>query len=182
MTIQQWNIPITGFTQHAGAANGFDRLWNTLRPLSSGTTAVVTPQRWRANFDHLADFIDRHSIRPTINVYAYSWGCGHGFIQLAKHLKKRGLQIKHAVLCDPVYHSWLRPWRALICSPAIKIPSNVTRVSWFRQYQDKPRATELKAADPRKTHIEPPVILQRAHAWMEDAPEFTEKCLAVAKG
>ena len=182
MTIEKWLIPITGFTQHGGAANGFDKLWNALRPLACESTSVVTPQRWRANFDHLADFVDRHSINPTISVFAYSWGCGHGFIQFAKQLEKRGLTINHAVLCDPVYHSWVRPWRALLCSPAIKIKPNVTRVSWFRQYMNKPRATNLRAVDPRKTHIEAAVVLRRTHEFMEDSSEFINKSLSVARG
>lgn len=109
--IERWLIPITGFTQDVGHPNGFDRLWLKLREFASETTSVVTPLRWRANFGQLADFIRRQSCdNPDIRIFAYSWGCGHGAMLLAKALGQRGLRVRHAVLNDPVYHSWLRPW------------------------------------------------------------------------
>lgn len=175
----RWIVPITGFTQSIAEPTGFDSLWHRLRDFDVGSSVVLTPQEWKANFGHIAEFIFRHKghTDPPVYVFAYSWGCGRGFVRLAKELKKRGITIDHAVLCDPVYHSWSRLWRAVLFSPAIKIPSNVKRVSWFRQEQSYPRATTLKAVG--NTLIEPPVTLNNDHAWMDDASEFHAKCLEV---
>lgn len=182
VTIKKWIIPISGFTQDRGRANGFDKLWTRLKTLGSADTEVVIPQRWRSNFDSLADFIDRHSDENArVIVIAYSWGCGHGFRQFAGHLAKRGIGISHAVLCDPVYHDWLRLWRSLIFSPPIMIPVNVARVTWFRQYKNKPAGTELKAIDVTCTHISEPVVLQRTHEYMDDAPQFHEHAFRMAE-
>jgi len=179
--IKRWLVPITGFTQELGTPNGFDRLWKRLRNYSSNSVSVVTPQRWRANFDSLASFIDRQSSpSPDIRIFAYSWGCGHGFLQLAKQLRKRGHKISQAVLCDPVYHSWLRPWRAMLCSPHIRIPDNVERVRWMRQHQNRPRGTDLVADSP-DTVIDSPVILARNHEFMDDSPEFQAIAMEAAK-
>lgn len=176
--IKRWIIPITGFTQDIGRASGFDKLWLKLRPFASETTSVITPQRWRANFDSLADFIGRHSEDdPEILIAAYSWGCGHGFLQLAKELGDRGLKIRRAILCDPVYHSWWRLWRALYFSPDIKIPRNVGRVSWLWQKRNRPRGTHLRLSRGADTVIDKPVLCNRTHAWMDDAPEFHKMVL-----
>ena len=183
---KKWIVPITGFTQSIDRPNGFDSLWHKLRELpelDGSSSVVMTPQEWSASFGHIANFIHRHkngSEEPLIYVFAYSWGCGRGFIRLAKELKKRGMSIQHAVLCDPVFHSWARIWRSMVFSPAIKIPSNVHRVSWFRQKQNRPRATELVATG-KYTVIDQPIWLKRSHEWMDDAPEFHEKCLEVCR-
>jgi hypothetical protein len=180
--IHKWHIPISGFTQGIDRANGFDKLWLKLRDKAGENVSVVTPQRWSADFDSLADFIDRMSPdgkTPEINIYAYSWGCGRGFIQLSEELGKRGLIVLNAVLCDPVFYSRWRPWRAMVASPAITIPKNVNQVYWFYQRQNRPCATELRPLA-STTAIAPGVELRREHAWMDDAPQFHEKCMEVA--
>lgn len=181
--IRKWVVPISGFTQTIGQPNGFDKLWRQLRALSRLNACIIEPQRWRARFDHLASFIVRHSNghTPEIHVPCYSWGCGHGFISFAKELRKRGVEITTAILCDPVYHHWLRPWRALIFSPQIVIPDNVRTVFSFRQFVDWPRGTELKAADPEKTTIVPPLELIAGHVHMDDQPQFHAKVLEVVQ-
>ncbi len=183
MKILNWHIPISGFTQSIDRANGFDKLWLNLRPLVNEETSLLPPQRWNANFSGIAEFIHRmrpEKQLPDIRVYAYSWGCGHGFQRLSKELWKRGLVIRKAVLCDPVYHSWWRPWRSMIFSPNITIRKNVNHVDWFFQRQNKPQGTTLVAATSWTT-ITAGVELNYNHAYMEDAPEFHAKCLEVAK-
>ena len=181
--IERWHIPISGFTQSIDRANGFDKLWLKLRSVVNEETSLLPPQRWHADFAAIAAFIHRMRPQklPDIRVYAYSWGCGHGFITLAKELDKRGLRISHAVLCDPVYHSWWRPWRAMLAgkwSPPLVIPKNVHQVFWFYQRQNRPQATEL-IAEAGGTVIHPGVRLGRDHEWMDDAPQFHTKCLEV---
>lgn len=178
----KWIVPISGFTQSIKSGTGFDRLWKKLRTLSGPDIVVVTPQRWCAKFDHLAEFIFRHSQPdpPTVIVAAYSWGCGYGALALFKELRKRGIKVDHAVLCDPVYHSWTRPWRALIFSEGIVIPSNVREVTWFRQYQDRPRGTNLIPYDEDATLIHEPTVLSRGHVYMDDAEPFHRAVLEAA--
>lgn len=183
--IERWHIPISGFTQSIDRANGFDRLWKKLRPLVSESCSLLPPQRWNADFSAIAEFVHRMRPQksPDIRVYAYSWGCGHGFMQLAKELKRRGLSISHAVLSDPVFHSWWRPWRSVMTgkwSPPIIIPENVHQVYWFYQRQNRPQATEL-IAKTGVTVIHAGVRLERNHEWMDDAPEFWAKCLEIAE-
>lgn len=183
--IEKWHIPISGFTQSINKSSGFDKLWLKLREQSSEKVSVVNPLRWRANFDSLAEFIFRmknNGKTPDINIYAYSWGAGHGFISLSKELAKRGLLVRNAVLCDPIYHSWWRPWRAMMTgklSPPIVIPRNVNRVHWFYQRQNTPQATSLKSQW-IYTVIEEGVELKANHEWMDDQAEFHDKCLDVA--
>ena len=184
--IRQWHIPISGLTQNIDRQNGFDRLWKQLRPLASEHVSLLPPQRWRADFSAIAEFIHRmkpENTVPDIRVYAYSWGCGHGFVKLAGELLKRGCGIRYAVLCDPVYHSWWRPWRAVMTgrwAPPIRIPKNVSEVYWFRQFQNRPQATGLTAIG-AFTVIHKPVVLKADHEWMDDQTEFHAKCLDVAR-
>lgn len=184
--IETWHIPISGFTQSIDRANGFDRLWLKLRRHSSAKVSVVTPLRWRANFDSLAEFIFRmkpEGKTPDINIFAYSWGAGHGFINLAKELDKRGLTVHNAVLCDPVYHSWWRPWRAVMTgkwSLPIVVPKNVNSVHWFFQRTNRPQATDLVPLWDYTT-IYPGVEINANHEWMDDQELFHAKCLEVTK-
>ena len=181
--INTWHVPISGFTQTLDRSNGIHKLWIKLRSVVDKQTCIIHPQVWNANFAELAEFIwmmSQGNGVPTIKVYAYSWGCGHGFVRLAKELRKRGLTIQTAVLCDPVFHSWWRPWRAMVFSPNIEIPSNVEEVFWFRQYRNHPQATGLVEEDKDETNIHSPVVLDREHAYMEDAVEFHDMCLRVA--
>mgnify|MGYP006969379189 FL=1 len=176
--IKRWHIPICGFTQSLDRVSGIERLWSKLRSHVSHDVSLIPPQRWKSDWKSIAEFIWRlrpESGVPDVRIYAYSWGCGHGFVSLSKELRKRGIPVRFAVLCDPVYHSWVRPWRAMLFSPAIKIPDNVREVYWFRQNQNKPMATDLKATG--DTIIHDPVWLPRDHQYMDDAAEFHNRCV-----
>ncbi len=193
-------IPIMGFTQTIAYLVGMLKLWRQLREMSSEDRFICHPQRWCANWADIADFI--HAItqnggeKPTIYVVAYSWGGGWGFIRLAKELKKRGLHISKAVLCDPVYRSpllpfgWLTRLRTMInkgpLAPKIVIPSNVENVWHFFQRQNKPQAHKLVAKKQGYPVIHPGIEvrsglaageLEADHAFMDDQPEFHSKVL-----
>lgn len=196
-------IPIMGFTQTIAYLVGMLKLWRRLRMRSSEDRFICHPQRWCANWAEVADFINviTHNDalgvpKPTIYVAAYSWGAGWGFIRLAKELKKRGLHISKAVLCDPVYRSplfpfgWLTRLRTMInkgpLAPRIVIPSNVENVWYFFQTQNKPRAHRLVPQKEGYPVIHPgtdgdenlkPGELEADHAFMDDQPEFIGKVI-----
>jgi hypothetical protein len=102
----------------------------------------------------------------------YSWGAGHGVMQLGRALGELGLTIDHAVLADPIYrHPWLPSWlqvRSLlnwVWAPTITVPAAIRQVRWCRQIQSKPMAHNLKRvyqrhAPPadRGVGIEPPAL------------------------
>ena len=184
-SIHKWHILIGGFTQNLGKANGFDKLWMKMRTHVSSLVTLIPPQKWDANFSDLASFIERmkpEDIQPDIRVYAYSWGCGHGFLKLANELKRRGHRITSAVLCDPVFHSWWRPHRALFTGKwalPLNIPENVGQVFWFRQFQNRPQGTELRPLSVYTT-VHNAVVLKAEHAWMDNQREFHDRCLYVA--
>jgi len=93
MSITRFHVPIMGFTQDQSRESGMEKLWRRLRRnLPLETQCLVHPQTWDADFDSLAEFFWRNGTSATVvNIYAYSWGCGHGFVKLAKALQARGI-------------------------------------------------------------------------------------------
>lgn len=184
MSITRFHVPIMGFTQDKSRESGLEKLWRKLREtLPLETECLVHPQTWDADFDALAEFIWRNGTKATVvNVYAYSWGCGHGFVKLAKALQARGIQVPKAVLSDPVYHSWWRPWRGIFhasLNPPIVLPTNVWHVDSFYQRLNTPQGTKI-ALKNRAAQQSDPVLLECTHQYMDDADEFHEKVLEVA--
>ena len=177
MTISRWIVPISGFTQSRSRSNGIDRLWLKVRDQANGTVSVVPPQHWNSDWEQWAGWISRMSRgeKPEVFIFAYSWGCGNGAIQLARELRSAAIDVKAMVFSDPVYHSWWRPWRAMVASPKILIPSNVGEVSWFRQQINYPRGTGL-VSESTGTTIHEPITLHYDHQGMDDAGEFHDKC------
>ena len=180
--IFRWQILITGFMQKVGRPTGMGKLWLAMRPLSAPETSVqIFP--WNADWEDVADFIRMMSQpRPTINIDAYSWGVGNGFLKLSGALGRRGLEVTHANLCDGVYHPSLKTfaWLALTPWPKIKVPPNVRRVTWFRQFQDKPRGHDVVAVDARRTRIDKPFVLELIHADMDESAAFQLEARRVA--
>ena len=183
---------------------GSDKLWDRMRPLSSPETTILTPQEWKFDAAAMANWLHRHLPQKdhTILVAAYSWGGGWGFPQLAKECDKRGLRIRMAVLCDPVYRSpyFIGKWKSMvnrndwysvggILAPKIKVPASVDEVAWFYQRQNKPQAHKLVAINPwtpvtigeapnRGTLIHPGVEITGVnHAYMDDADIFHDKVM-----
>lgn len=185
--IEEWHICISGFTQNLGRPSGLELLWSKIRNRHhNGRVCVMDPRTWNDNWAHVAEFIWRlrppHAA-PRIGVYAYSWGAGWGFPQLARECAKRGLVIDVAVLADPVYRHWYRAgnWRAFWPLSTIRVPRSVDRVHWFYQSQNWPRGHRVVAEDPTCTAIWPGMELSADHAYMDDAREFHELALHAAE-
>lgn len=179
--IKEWHILISGFTQTLERQNGMSRLWLKMRPVASPTTCVQI-YTWDADWDEVSGFIALNSAdAPTVNVYAYSWGAGWGFVKLAERLSERGLEIRNAVLCDPVYRNpYLPTWfslapRSLFGERTIRVPMNVREVRWFYQTQNKPAGHEPESNG--RTKIHRGVQLHYPHAGMEDSVEFHQAVL-----
>jgi len=185
MSITRFHVPIMGFTQDQSRESGMEKLWRRLRrTLPLETQCLVHPQTWDADFESLAEFFWRNGTSATVvNIYAYSWGCGHGFVKLAKALQARGIQVPEAVLCDPVYHSWWRPWRGIFhasLNPPIVAPANVWKVHSFYQRLNTPQGTRIVMKNKVGQQSEP-VLLEYTHQYMDDAKEFHRKVLEVVE-
>jgi hypothetical protein len=161
------------------------RLWLKLARYRSPETCIAL-KTWNANWWAIAENIWWTSASPVekinVFVYAYSWGAGWGFTQLAKQLKKRGIRIRTAVLSDPVYRHWytLGQWRAFVPYSSISVPNNVDEVFSFVQRQNLPAGHLCEAASDR-TRIHLPVELMATHQYMDDASDFHDRVLQIAR-
>ena len=183
--IDQWHILISGFRQNKAELNGMEELWLACRTYSSPKVCIQY-YAWDEDWKGIAQFISRNSNDETrINVYAYSWGAGWGFVRLARLLGKEGLEINQAVLCDPVTRSPLLPtWLpinplSLLPNRKIKVPSNIREVHWLRQKVNRPCGHT-----PVGEHciIHDPVELSVNHSAMEDSPQFHKMVMDIVSG
>jgi hypothetical protein len=183
--ITKWIIPISGFSQNKTRTTGIDRLWLKVRGHADGNASVLPPQVWNSDWKSVARWIwsmSSHDFRPEIYVFSYSYGCGHGFSKLSRCLGNYGLTVDCAVLSDPVYRSWYRPWRSILprkYTPSIVIEANVKEVFIFRQSLNIPQGADIVKTDKSKTFIHEPVELQYRHAGMDDTLEFHSRCESV---
>ena len=182
--IKSWSIIISGFTQTENRLHGCMGLWRSMMPLNQPDSIVIQPP-WDYNWEHLAERIRLTSVPGVrVNIYAYSWGCGNGMVNLALELRKRAIMVSHAVLSDPVVYSswptWTAKFLTVFLRKSIDIPSNVRRVDWFRQVNGLPYGCDLVPAKNSTTEIREPVILDLPHEAMDDAPEWHQRCLEVA--
>lgn len=190
-------IARSGFLQHKGSpGSGVIRVGNMLDYHFGGhrfskrrnrrIRIRVEQEAWNDCPDQTAEWIYRLGTkhrRPTIAYFGYSWGCGYGFVQLARELQVRGLEIDHAVLCDPVHHG-LFYWRAFIPRTlfheiSVSVPGNVRRVSRFFQRVDKPAGHKLNL-EGKYTDVVKEVELLVGHTRIDDAEEFHRECFDVA--
>lgn len=183
--IPAWHVVISGFTQTLRQPTGCQQLWDVLRRARRESDAAVLLQPWNADWAGLADLIWRFrpAEPPRVYCYAYSWGGGWGFPQLACELGERGIEIAHAVLCDAVYRPRLNLLApiALTPIPRIVVPANVRLVDWYRQETGLPKGHQVVAADPRRTTVRPGVLLRGVtHHFMDDQSAWWRKCLEVA--
>lgn len=187
---REWWVLISGFRQSRGEATGLQKLYMKLVDIRTASTPMFM-EHWNSRFDQLAQLIWRSSvdddIRPVIRVAAYSWGCGHGFVEFANALNERGLSVNTAVLCDPVFHQWWRPHRAMIpvswasLRKPIEVPGNVGEVFSVYQRQNLPSGHDLVGSDPR-TKIHDPVEIVTTHQFADDNREFHDLTLRVFLG
>ena len=182
--IDKWLICISGFLQDEGKPTGMVDLWASLHHLHSGPTTRVELRSWDDDWNAVAEFIWRQ--RPPGNgldvcIFAYSWG-GPSAMELARQLGRRGISVRRMVLSDPVYRCLWRLWRVFFRWPTITAYPTIRRVTGFRQHQDWPEGHTVVAADPKLTVIDEPVVLNRGHTFMDDAPEFRLACLYAAQG
>ncbi len=182
--VNNWVICFTGALQHEGNDVGVVRLWNELRTKHSSPDTCILLYSWDHSVDHLAELMWRlvqlDSLHANILVVGYSWG-GMTAVNLCRALDRRGdLMVRDLVLCDAVYRHRYRfgYWRSLASWFTIKIPSNVCRVRWFRQYENRPRGHNLKAKS-IATDIQNPVTLNVKHNMMDDQPRFHELCESI---
>lgn len=188
--INAWHICISGYTQHAGRMSGLMRLWLAICSEYCSKTSRVELREWNSDWSRLAESIwlvwqeqDISAKPPRICIYAYSWGAGWGFTQLARELGKRGLTVDVAILCDPVYRHryWLGQWRAFWPFSKIVVPRNVRRVTWFYQRQNLPCGHEV-IAESKDTKINKGLPIYVQHQYMDDAPVFHARALIAARG
>lgn len=170
-------ICISGFSQDFAHPSGIEVLWERLRQSFSNFECCVTMYPWRSDWKAIASHIVRTG-RPTgidVRVAAYSWGAGHGFVKLALALMNQGVNIKVAVLSDPVYRNawmlWRSLWSPILGEPVISIPENVGKVLYLRQQMVWPHGHKCVSKS-GKTAIEDHGFLVRPHVWMDDAREF----------
>lgn len=182
---------ILGFTQRTTSLTGIEKVWRVARqwatPLDSKhPTHVATPRLWDDDWEGTAAFIARNAIaEPIVDIVGYSWGAGHGAMELARELELLGLPVTRMVLADPVYRSpWLPTWLpanplSMTGIPSITVPGNVGEVWWTRQYNNKPAGHNLVAAKD-STVINPAEVRKELdHDQMDDDPYFKEMALAV---
>lgn len=192
--IPVWHVVISGFTQSLSHPSGAQSLWDALRRARrprpcgqcDGDSAPVLLFPWDADWAGLAELIWRFRPldRPTrVFCYAYSWGGGWGFPNLARELRKRGIEVSHAVLCDAVYRPRCRLLSAAALTPwpKILVPDNVREVTWYYQRGGLPAGHEVVAEDPDQTLVNPGVLIHGVtHHYMDDQSEWWLRSLAIA--
>ena len=178
-------VCIAGFTQQRHAPTGIEAVWRQLRALHetphNGCRVSIHEWRedWRGFTGHILRNGPRDVSRFDIRIIAYSWGAGHGAIQLARALAGEGIAIPRMALCDPVYYSRIAKWRAvwspILGDPVVTVPYNVRRVDYIRQQTDFPRGHKVVAQIPSR-----PVIVSHGfvpgatHADLDNSPEFLQ--------
>lgn len=175
-------ILISGFTQHRGYAHGWYKLRETLlsEGYSDGAKQRVWLEPWSVNTKRLAGSIQILQGlygELEIGLYAYSYGGGHGAMQLLKNLDQINIDVSKVVLADPVFRpSWLpaplpSPLSLLPFDyqPKIRLPKNVIDLKHFYQNRNVPQSPYLitDQVQGNITHTK----LGVTHQEMDDHPD-----------
>lgn len=184
---------ISGVTQDESKWNGSltlrEKLLAHLDDYSPLAVRVRYDQ-WNANWKHVARQMhllrDRYEPKGepfSVVVFAYSWGVGNGLVKLAKELKRYGIGIECAVICDGIYRHWfgLGNWR-IVCGWPITIPTNVRSLIAYHQSQARPYGVK-PIVDGKLTQFNEEtdwIELIRPHIDMDDASAYHAECLRVA--
>lgn len=194
-------ICISGFRQSAKYRSGSEKLRLELQQFNCLHTHVSV-EDWNTDWEAYVSRIVRLGPRDVscfdIRVFAYSWGVGYGFVQLAKYLAMEGIHVKGAVLCDGVYHpnyalrflNWFGAFRAIDMTsnlsrkvfgePVIEVPWNVDNVWWMRQTRDYVHGHKIVAAENSNTMIFQAPNLVCSHAAADDHQEYHRMAVEVA--
>jgi len=190
--VERWIICIPGYLQRRGSSRAaIPALHRELAFAHAGPTCWVEMFPWHSDWRDVAEWIVQSSApRPRIDVFAYSWGVGFGFLRLAKYLRRHDIEIQNAVLCDGVAHvgpgfaglHTLSKLLAFLPAWEIVIPDNVRAVYPLRQEQTRLRGHAMRCADPNATRLAPFVLdPHRGHTEMDESPSFLGLCKAIAK-
>jgi hypothetical protein len=191
MNVKHWHFILSGYSQNYATPTGCERIWGALDDMLAetgpGTRVLYFP--WNAPFEQIAEMVKRCSAQGTcVRVYAYSWGAGYGFITLTKELNRRGIGVRHAVLCDPVWRrpgipaalNWVGSLSSVWAKGKLDIPASVDEVTWAYQRNNHPDGDE-PVAKGAKTRINPGVkLLDAVHASADDSEWFYDTSLRVA--
>lgn len=185
MAHKTYIVGIGGLTQGYGTRHGMIKLDMKLQKLRSPLVSVEY-YPWYAPFPDIAERIameteEWENVR--IVAFCFSYGGGWGFLQLARELGKRDLNIETAVLCDAVYRSrwFIGKWLAFVDWPMIRVPDNVCRVIPFVQRMSRPRGHRIVAINEKTTTIEEPIILHASHVNCDDNRHFHAVAIDVAE-
>lgn len=182
---------ICGFNQKANEDNGMTRLAHEIAAEwqeRSNEKCFVMLLEWNADFDAAADFVQGDD--PDIGIIAFSWGAGHGMIDLANALAERDHCVKVACLADPVYFSrlttifglrWIARAIGVIRRGKVVAPRNVVKVAWCRQEKMFPFGGQVVAEDASATTILPELLLDVGHSSVDDDPRFHALAAACAE-
>jgi hypothetical protein len=176
--IERWFDLISGFSQDRDDPCGMDGVWLGLRPIASPTVSLGI-HCWNDNLKGRAKFIKRNSVpMPVIDIAGYSYG-GYAAIELAQHLAKLGLPVRHLILCDAVRRFHVAKWFSLTQWTKLTVPANVQACTYFRQSEDIPAGHRV-VAESGRTRLIDGGFLPLGHNAMDEAPEFHAACAAVA--
>jgi pimeloyl-ACP methyl ester carboxylesterase len=173
-------IPIMGFTQARETETGFERMWDrVLRKYSDPDKCTVyQPETWKMNVKRRLEQLRRLGIKH-IFLVAYSHGQAAA-MEIAEKSWEYGIETVDMALLDPVGRNpmlprwtWAQGLSARSMSPwmSIKIPDTVSRVVWARQYNNLPRAHDLKW-DSSYTYVQPALVLNCTHSSIQWHPDW----------
>lgn len=190
--VRHWHFLISGYSQNYSTPTGCERIWGSVDDMlaATGPGVRVLYFQWNSPWKQIAEMVKRCSAEGTcIRIYAYSWGAGFGFITLAKELHRRGIGIRHAVLCDGVWRrpgipagfNWVGSLSSVWRKGKLPIPASVDEVTWCYQTNNRPDGDQPVAAKGARTIIHPGFKLTDAvHATADDSQWFYDTSIRVA--
>jgi len=201
MTEHPINLAITifsGFTQGSGdiVNVGMVRLEDAAEAYCEGRPAVrVRRYTWDADVRDMVNNLWGHRPNGGDNrkqhhlIAGYSYG-GQTAVDMCWELSSRNdVRVVALALCDPVRRcKWMPGVLGGLGLGKFHIPPVVERVWGYRQKHPRwslrrgvdvfqPAGHDVVAVDPHKTKIEPPVIVQEIHQYIDNDASFRERFL-----
>lgn len=184
-----------GFTQRAEPSREFglyalhDRLAERYFDRRSVWLGLRT---WNADMKQTAHVILHRKPAKIIHV-GFSYGCGEGLIQFAKHLRRRAVGIDLAILIDPVVrYRFLKPL-SMLANHSFRVPENVRAAQlwrtvnwpsffspWGRNIEPRSSETEILkrivygSAESLAKYDPPGEHRQNADVWHTNIDEFPD--------